>query len=206
MLCVRSVCSKHNVFDTIQGNLSTSFLPLDTLLHCCIILMLVPFKQIVFLFIWAFVCVCSCTCVTAETILLQNHYPEKMKHLYTAWDREHFPKPPRCGEKEREWGERERFPSEIRETQNNLVYLKAKTETRRTDVAEYQNYENQTTAPVLLDTLWKTKSIPEHEPPTVRFLTAWCILNAKMVFLKLASSNLIGWLKKNYTERGPYSM
>lgn len=62
VLCARSVCSKHYVFDIIQGNLSTSFLPLDTLLHCCIILTLVPFKQIVFPFIWACVCVCSCTC------------------------------------------------------------------------------------------------------------------------------------------------
>lgn len=210
VLCAGSVCSKHYVFDIIQGNLSTSFLPLDALLHCCIILTLVPFKQIVFPFIWACVCVCSCTCVTAETILLQDHYPEKMKHLYTAWDREHFPKPPRCREREREWGERERFPSEIRETQNNLLYLKVKTETRRTNVVKYQNYENQTTASVLLDTLWKTKSIPEHKPPTVCFLTAWCISNTKIVFFKLASFNLqLGWLKKNLkkkkknTERGP---
>lgn len=202
VLCAGSVCSKHYVFDIIQGNLSTSFLPLDALLHCCIILTLVPFKQIVFPFIWACVCVCSCTCVTAETILLQDHYPEKMKHLYTAWDREHFPKPPRCREREREWGERERFPSEIRETQNNLLYLKVKTETRRTNVVKYQNYENQTTASVLLDTLWKTKSIPEHKPPTVCFLTAWCISNTKIVFFKLASFNLqLGWLKKNLKKK-----
>lgn len=176
MLCAGSVCSKYYLFDIIQGNLSSSFLPLNALLHCCIILTLVPFKKIVFPFIWACVCVCPCTCVTAETILLQDHYPEKMKHLYTAWGREHFSKPPHCGEREREWGERKRFPSEIRETQNKLD-LKAKTETRSTNVTECQNYENQTTASALLDTFWKTKSIPKPGLPRVCLLPAWCISN-----------------------------
>lgn len=40
-------------------------------------------------------------------------------------------------------------------------------------------------------------SLPKHNHglPTVRLLTVWCISNTKIVFFKLASSILIGWLE-----------
>jgi len=72
VLCAESVCSKYYVFD-IQGNLSSSFLRLNALLHCCIILTLVWFKQIIFPFIWACLCVCVCVCVFMHVLQLKPY-------------------------------------------------------------------------------------------------------------------------------------